>query len=162
MPHSLALVMSAEDARLDRRAAHEGEVGAGLADIPETGIDFFAPEYVPGKFGIGRGVDAQLSVPLSVMAVQEVAGCPVNDSQDAGTQNGAAALFARLNQKWCFQGSDRAANPTDDIVLFQPGFAGKRVAQNQTDLSLVGPTELENLGGPGIGAWVEVGCARQR
>ena len=162
MPHGLALAASAEDARLDRRPAHEGEVGAGLADIPETGDDFFALEYVPGAFGIARRFDTQFGFPISVMAVQEITGRPVNDGQDAGTQNGAAAMFARFDQKWDFQGSDRAANPADDIVLFQPGFAGKRVAKNQANLSFVGPTGLQNLGGPGIGTWIEVRRARQR
>ncbi len=85
MPHGLASALSAEDARLDRRTAHEGEVGAGLADIPETGDDFFALEYVQGTFGIGRRLDVQVSFTISVMAVQEIAGRPVNDGQDAGT-----------------------------------------------------------------------------
>lgn len=160
--HGLALAASAEHVRLDCRPAHEGEVGAGMADIPEAGDDFFVPEYVPGVFGIGRRFDAQLGFPISVMAVQEITGRPVNDSQDAGAQNGAAAMFARFDQKWNFQGSDRAANPADDILLFQPGFAGKRVAQNQADLSFVGSTGFQNLGGPGVGTWIEVGRARQR
>ena len=67
--HRVLPSKSPEDTRLDRRAAHEGEVGAGLADVPETGDDFFAPQHVLGPVGVARRLDAQVGFAVGGMAI---------------------------------------------------------------------------------------------
>ena len=105
--------VSAENTRLDRRTAHEGQVGTGLADGPETGDDFFVLEYIPWAFSIGRGFDGQVGFPVSIVAVQEIAGGPVYDGKKAGAQDGGAAMLACFDQERNFQCSGRAPDPAD-------------------------------------------------
>lgn len=120
---------------LDRRTAHESQIGNGLAGVPETGDDFLMLEYIAGAFGICREFDGQVGLPVSIVAVHEVAGGPVCDGKKAGAQDGGTAMLACFDQERNFQGSGRAPDPVNDIMLFQPGFAAVRVAQGQADLS---------------------------
>jgi hypothetical protein len=55
---------SPEKPRLDRGAAHESEVGRGLADVLETGNDFFTAHDVPGQVGRIGGLDAEIGFPM--------------------------------------------------------------------------------------------------
>ena len=60
------------------------------------------------------------------------------------------------------QAPRRAADPADDIVFLQPGFAGAGITEDQADLSFAGAAGFEDLAGLGIRAGIEVGRARQR
>lgn len=165
-PSSLCRVLvvsatSLKDAGFDRRPSHESDVGAGFPDVLETRDNLPSMQDVPGLFGSVGRFDAQVRFAVAGMAVQKVAGCPIHDAENAGTQDGAAAVLARFDQERNFQGSGRAVDPTNDIMLLEPGFAGVSVARNQAYLALLGAAGFQNLGGILIGAGIEVGRARQ-
>ena len=151
-----------KDARLDRFPAHEGDVGAGLADLPETRHDLFATvEDFPGAIGIPAAADHQIRRMVSRMPVQKFTAIPFDDSQQAGGQDRAAAIGAGLDQQGDLEGSRRAADLADHVMFFQPGLPCPPVAGNQPDLGASVPAALQNPFGLGIRAGVEVSFSRQ-